>query len=66
MVLDGVICPPKDDEPSCDLYKREKCCILNALAERAAQVHVKLNAIDGISCTPVKGALYAYPRVLYN
>jgi alanine-synthesizing transaminase len=34
-----------------------------ALAERAAVTHRHLNAIEGVSCSPLSGAFYAMPRV---
>ena len=30
---------------------------------RASPVQEKLNSVDGISCNPVEGAMYAFPRV---
>ena len=30
---------------------------------RASLVQEKLNSVDGISCKPVEGAMYAFPRV---
>ncbi|KAH7982575.1 hypothetical protein HPB52_005764 [Rhipicephalus sanguineus] len=43
---------------------QEKAFILNSLAERAELAVERLNAIEGIHCSPVEGSMAAYARVL--
>lgn len=37
--------------------------MLKSLKERAVLVEKAYNAIDGVTCNPVQGAMYAFPRV---
>jgi len=55
--------PPKPGDPSYELYAQERNCILHALRCRAKIVADGLNAIPGISCQHVAGAMYAFPRI---
>lgn len=45
-----------------DLYQ-EKSSVLGALAEKAKLTEQILNAVPGIKCNPVQGAMYAFPRI---
>jgi aspartate/methionine/tyrosine aminotransferase len=55
--------PPRDGEPSHELYRRERSAVLEALARKAALLERGLDAIPGISCRPVAGAMYAFPSL---
>lgn len=55
--------PPRPGEESHDLYVRERDGILNALKERAGIIAEGLNAIPGITCNTVAGAMYAFPKI---
>ena len=55
--------PPRPGEESYDLYIRERDGILNALKERAGIIAEGLNAIPGITCNTVAGAMYAFPKI---
>lgn len=43
--------------------KKKKTSVLSALKRKAKIVEDRLNAIDGIDCMPVEGAMYAFVRV---
>ncbi len=45
-----------------DLFQ-EKSSVLGALAEKAKLTEQILNAVPGIKCNPVQGAMYAFPRI---
>jgi len=62
-VLDCVVNPPNPNDPSYSLWLQEKTQVLRSLKERALLVKDAFDAIDGISCNPVQGAMYAFPRV---
>ncbi|XP_037509996.1 alanine aminotransferase 2 [Rhipicephalus sanguineus] len=64
VALDCFVKPPSPGEPSYELYAKEKAFILNSLAERAELAVERLNAIEGIHCSPVEGSMAAYARVL--
>jgi aspartate/methionine/tyrosine aminotransferase len=55
--------PPKPGEPSYPLYERERREVLEALRRKAEIVERGLDAIPGIQCNRVAGAMYAFPRV---
>lgn len=42
---------------------QEKTAVLGALAEKAKLTEQILNAVPGIKCNPVQGAMYAFPRI---
>ena len=50
--------PPTPTEESYDLYINEKHAILQSLNRRATRVRDALNAMEGVSCTDIAGALY--------
>lgn len=60
--MDVVVNPPKPGEPSYDLYLKEKNAVLSSLKERAEMVADTFNSIEGFSCNPVQGAMYAFPQ----
>eukprot|EP00889_Picochlorum_renovo_P004270 jgi/Picre1/31300/NNA_006653.t1 len=67
--INGQICiamvmnPPKPGEASYELYNKEKMAILDSLKRRAKLVVESLNAMEGVTCNRVEGALYAFPRL---
>lgn len=42
---------------------QERTATLNALAEKAKLTEQVLNTVQGISCNPVQGAMYSFPRI---
>ncbi|EGT34247.1 hypothetical protein CAEBREN_31397 [Caenorhabditis brenneri] len=62
-VIDAVVNPPKEGEPSYALWKKERDAVLASLKERATLVEKAFSSIDGISCNPVQGAMYAFPQI---
>jgi aspartate/methionine/tyrosine aminotransferase len=58
-----MVTPPKEGSPSHELYVSERDAIMNQLRERAAILAHGLDAIPGIHCTPIAGAMYAFPSV---
>ena len=55
--------PPKAGEASYSQYNQEKTTLLSSLERRAALAHSTLNELEGVSCQPIEGALYAFPTV---
>ncbi|KAI6171500.1 Alanine transaminase [Aphelenchoides bicaudatus] len=45
------------------LWNKEKNQVLSSLKERAEMVSKAYNSIEGISCNPVTGAMYAFPHI---
>eukprot|EP01025_Chloroclados_australasicus_P023559 TRINITY_DN2384_c0_g1_i1.p1 TRINITY_DN2384_c0_g1~~TRINITY_DN2384_c0_g1_i1.p1 ORF type:complete len:488 (-),score=54.42 TRINITY_DN2384_c0_g1_i1:263-1726(-) len=67
--VNGQVCtalmmkPPKQGEPSFELYNKEKNTILGSLKRRGQLLTQELNKMEGVSCNEVQGALYAFPRI---
>jgi aspartate/methionine/tyrosine aminotransferase len=55
--------PPRPGEPSYERWAREKGEVLEALRRKAELVERGLSGVEGISCNPVAGAMYAFPRI---
>jgi len=55
--------PPRPGAPSFELYDRERREILDGLRRKAEIVARGLDAVEGISCNEVAGAMYAFPRI---
>lgn len=55
--------PPKKGDPSFATYEAERTGILSSLQRRAEKLATVMNKLPGISCAPIEGALYLFPRV---
>lgn len=62
-MMASLLNPPVLGDPSYVLFQQEKSHILDDLKRKADLVHRELDAIEGIQCLPVEGALYAFPQV---
>ncbi len=63
LVLYLQVRPPRPGDPSHERWAREKREVLEPLAVKAGLVERGLNAVPGIHCQPVAGAMYAFPRL---
>ncbi|XP_067935095.1 alanine aminotransferase 1-like [Watersipora subatra] len=61
--LECVVNPPREGEPSYELHEKEKAEVLDGLKAKAKLVSSTFNAIDGISCNNIQGAMYCFPQV---
>ncbi|KAF0984144.1 hypothetical protein FDP41_007321 [Naegleria fowleri] len=55
--------PPAPGEASYEEYIKERDAILNSLKRRAEKLVKMLNSLEGVSCQPVEGAMYAFPQI---
>ena len=55
--------PPKPGDESYELYERETREIFDSLKRRADKLYKKLNELEGVSCQPIEGAMYAFPTI---
>ena len=55
--------PPKEGDASYEAYVAERDGILASLKRRASKLADALNAMEGVSCQPPQGALYAFPQI---
>lgn len=63
LVISMMTRPPKEGEPSYELYQKERANILNELKERSIILTEELNNIPGIHCVKPQGAMYIFPSV---
>ncbi|XP_063704820.1 alanine aminotransferase 1 [Culicoides brevitarsis] len=61
--MDCVVNPPKQGEPSYELWQKERSEVLDSLKVRAEMVAKTFNSIEGFSCNAVQGAMYAFPQI---
>ncbi|KAI1888864.1 hypothetical protein AGOR_G00173160 [Albula goreensis] len=62
-LLDLVVNPPEPGEPSYATFIKERTATLSDLAHKAELTEQILNTVPGISCNPVQGAMYSFPRI---
>ncbi|XP_077470494.1 alanine aminotransferase 2-like isoform X1 [Stigmatopora argus] len=62
-LMDLVVNPPQPGEPSHAKFTKERTDTLSALADKARLTEEVLNGVPGISCNPVQGAMYSFPRI---
>ncbi|XP_011141033.1 alanine aminotransferase 2 isoform X2 [Harpegnathos saltator] len=62
VAMDVVVNPPQPNEPSYQLFQKEKAHTLRSLAERSQLVVDTLNSIPGFKANPAMGAMYVFPR----
>lgn len=61
--MDVVVNPPTMNEPSYNLYIKEKENVLGDLKKKARMVTETFNSMDRITCNVVQGAMYAFPQI---
>ena len=54
---------PKPGDSSYDQFMKEESAIFDGLKRRSHALVEGLNQVDGISCNPAEGAMYAFPRI---
>jgi len=63
VAVECAVNPPKKGEASYELYMKERTSILKSLEMKARMVENAFNALPGISCSAIQGAMYAFPQV---
>lgn len=63
IAIDVLVNPPKPGEPSYAHFTKEKNFVLAQLKIRAKMVAETFNSLEGFSCNPVQGAMYAFPQI---
>ena len=58
-----MMCLLQEGEPSWELFRKERDGLLESLKRRAKMLEHALNKLEGVHCTPVDGALYAFPTI---
>ncbi len=63
LVVSMMVRPPKEGEPSYELYQKERSNVLNELKELSILLTEELNNVPGIHCVRPQGAMYIFPSV---
>jgi len=65
VVTSMVMDPPKEGEPSYELFCKERDDILASLKRRSITLGSALNALEGVTCQPADGAMYCFPNLVF-
>ena len=63
VMVDLMVNEPKEGDPSYPLYREEFDGIFSSLTRRAKTLVDGLNALEGVTCNPSDGAMYAFPQL---
>ncbi|XP_045469541.1 alanine aminotransferase 2-like [Harmonia axyridis] len=62
--LYSLVNPPKPNEPSYELFKHEKNVIIGGLKMSASIAEESIHSLEGMSCNPLEGGTFFYPRLM--
>ncbi|KAF2009691.1 PLP-dependent transferase [Aaosphaeria arxii CBS 175.79] len=62
-IVELMVNPPKEGEPSHELYKKEYDGIFNALKERAYALFEAFKSMEGVECQTPAGSMYLFPTI---
>ncbi|KII69784.1 Alanine aminotransferase 2 [Thelohanellus kitauei] len=63
IILESLVNPPVEHDPSFPVFHEEKSAILDELRQKSELMHSLLGEIIGIKCNKIQGALYAFPQL---
>ena len=63
IIMGMMVNPPQPGDESYPLYSAETEAIFESLKRRADKLYTKLNELEGVSCQPIEGAMYAFPTI---
>ncbi len=58
-----MVCPPRPGDASYETFVAERAAIYAGLCRKSTRVVEALNALEGVSCQPVQGAMYVFPSL---
>ncbi|KAK7422266.1 alanine transaminase [Neonectria magnoliae] len=62
-IVELMVNPPKQGEPSYELYQKEYNGIFNGLRERATALHKAFSQMEGVECAEPQGSMYLFPTI---
>ncbi|TKX24790.1 alanine aminotransferase-like protein [Elsinoe australis] len=62
-ITEMMVNPPKEGEPSYELYKKEYDGIKEGLRTRANALFEAFKAMEGVDCQPPQGSMYLFPTI---
>jgi alanine transaminase len=63
LMVEHMVNPPKQGEPSYALYSKEYQGIFESLQRRSAKLAAAFNALEGVTCNAAQGAMYLFPQI---
>ncbi|XP_076001044.1 alanine aminotransferase 2 [Genypterus blacodes] len=63
IAMDLMVDPPQPGDPSYPLCNEESQHIKATLVQNVKRIHEVLNSLPGMSCQPVQGGAFAFPRL---
>ncbi|RSL62507.1 hypothetical protein CEP54_005708 [Fusarium duplospermum] len=62
-IVELMVNPPKEGEPSYELYQKEYNGIFEGLRERATALHKAFAEMEGVECAAPRGSMYLFPTI---
>lgn len=62
-IVELMVNPPQEGEPSYELYKKEYDGIFNGLKERAYALYEAFKQMEGVECQEPAGSMYLFPTI---
>ncbi|KEZ39472.1 putative alanine aminotransferase, mitochondrial [Scedosporium apiospermum] len=62
-LVEVMVNPPKQGDPSFELYDKEYNAIFNGLKERAYALHAAFSQMEGVECGEPQGSMYIFPTI---
>ncbi|CBX96345.1 similar to alanine aminotransferase [Plenodomus lingam JN3] len=62
-IVEMMVNPPKEGEPSYPLYKQEYDGIFKGLKERAMALYEAFKEMEGVECAEPQGSMYLFPTI---
>lgn len=62
-LVELMVNPPREGEPSYELYQSEYNSIFNGLKERATALHEAFKTMEGVECGVPQGSMYLFPTI---
>lgn len=60
----ALVCsPPTPENPSYNQFSKQKTHLLKVSRAKAQLAYARLNAIPGVSCRPIGGAVFCFPKI---
>ena len=62
-IVELMVNPPKEGEPSYEQYRHEYDTIFNNLYDRAQALYKAFKEMEGVECQSPQGSMYLYPTI---
>lgn len=66
VIMTSILSPPVAGDDCYEQFETEKKTILAEMKEKAELTASVLNSVEGVSCQPIAGAMYAFPSLTFS